>query len=83
MWIPSTKIFYLISAVVLGTILPSFVNASLRGISGIYHQEERATRVLEESVVGCTSSGLTATPRTIIEISRPVNILMIKRLPSN
>jgi hypothetical protein len=37
---------------VLGTIIPSFVNASLRGNSGNYHQEEHANRVLEESVVG-------------------------------
>jgi len=49
---PSTKFFYLISAMVLGTIIPSFANASLRGNSGIYHQEEHANRVLEESVVG-------------------------------
>ena len=48
---PSTKTFYLISAVLLGTI-PSFANASLRGNRGIYHQEEHANRVLEESVVG-------------------------------
>jgi hypothetical protein len=41
----------LVSAVILGTSL-SFVNASLRGNHVVYHQDERASRVLEETSVG-------------------------------
>ena len=41
----------LVSAVILGTSL-SFVNASLRGSHVVYHQDERASRVLEETSVG-------------------------------
>jgi hypothetical protein len=42
---------FLVSAVILGTSL-SFVNASLRGNHAVYHQDERASRVLEETSVG-------------------------------
>ena len=48
----SSLVFCLVStAVVLGSN-PTFAVASLRGNNGVYHQEELASRVLEETVIG-------------------------------